>query len=205
MPSTILKPNSDKKLLEILKTLRKRIAQQKSIPPFVVFQDPSLEDMAVQYPCTLDELANIIGVGVGKAKKFGSLFVSEIEQYVTENTIERPQDVVVKSAINKSGLKVFIIQSIDRKIPIEDIADSKGINMEKVLEEMEGIVASGTKLNIDYYLNEILDEDQQGDIFDYFMEAETDSISVAYDELQDDYEEEEIRLVKVKFLSEVAN
>ena len=161
--------------------------------------------MAVQYPCTLDELANIIGVGVGKAKKFGSLFVSEIEQYVTENTIERPQDVVVKSAINKSGLKVFIIQSIDRKIPIEDIADSKGINMEKVLEEMEGIVASGTKLNIDYYLNEILDEDQQGDIFDYFMEAETDSISVAYDELQDDYEEEEIRLVKVKFLSEVAN
>ncbi len=199
------KPSFDKVLLELLRALRKKIALQKNIPPFVVFQDPSLEDMAIQYPCSLDELANIIGVGVGKARKFGTLFISEIEKYVNENNIERPNDIVVKSAINKSGLKVFIIQSIDRKIPIEDIADSKGIDMEKVLVEMEGIVASGTKLNIDYYLNEMLDEDQQSDIFDYFMEAETDSISEAYEELQDEYEEEEIRLMKVKFLSEVAN
>ena len=195
----------DKVLLDLLKGIRKKVAKDKNIPPFVVFQDPSLEDMAIQYPITLSELHNIIGVGVGKANKFGKPFISEIAKYVEANDIQRPNEIVVKSAVNKSGLKVFIIQSIDRKIPIEDIADSKGVQIDQIIEEIEGIVASGTKLNIDYYLDEMLEEDQQEDIYEYFMEAETDSIEEAYEELKDEYDQEEIRLMRVKFLSEVAN
>ncbi|MFT6716448.1 MAG: ATP-dependent DNA helicase RecQ [Saprospiraceae bacterium] len=196
---------ADKVLLSILKDIRKKVATQKNIPPFVIFQDPSLEDMAAQYPCSNEELSNIVGVGLGKSHKFGSEFISAISKYVTENNIERPNEIVVKSAVNKSGLKVFIIQSIDRKIPIEDIAESKGIKIEKIIEEIEGIVSSGTKLNINYYIDEMLEEDQQEDLYEYFMEAESDSLEEAVEEFDGEYEEEEIRFMRIKFMSEVAN
>jgi len=195
----------DDELLHILKDLRKKIARQKKLPPFVIFQDPSLEDMAIHYPITMDELQNIVGVGAGKAQKYGKEFLDVIKAYVEEKEIVRPQDLVVKSVVNKSGLKVFIIQSIDRKIMFEDIAEAKGLTMEDLLTEIEAIVNSGTRINIDYYINTVLDEERLAEVYEYFREAETDSIEEALDELGDDYTEEEIRLVRIKFLSEMGN
>lgn len=197
----------DEELFNILKDLRKKISKQKKIPPFVIFQDPSLEDMSMQYPITIDELQNISGVGVGKAKRYGQEFVDVIKRYVEEKEITRPQDLVVKSVVNKSGLKVYIIQSIDRKISLSDIADAKGIEMGQLLDEIEAIVNSGTKINIDYYINEILEEDRQEEIFSYFREeAESDSVSDALEALgEDEYTEFDIRLMRIKFISELGN
>lgn len=196
---------SDEQLFKMLKDLRKKIAQDKNIPPFVVFQDPSLEDMAIQYPVTLEEMQKIAGVGQGKAKRYGKPFVELISNYVEENDIDRPQDIVVKSVVNKSGLKVHIIQNIDRKLPLDDIADAKGKELDDIIEEIESIVASGTKVNIDYYLMDILDDDAQDEIYDYFSEAETDSVNEAFEEFEGDYSEEELRLMRIKFMSEMAN
>lgn len=197
---------ADETLFGILKDLRKKIAKDKSVPPFVVFQDPSLEDMTVQYPITMDELQNIAGVGAGKAKRYGQPFIDVIAKYVEENNIDRPQDFVMKSVVNKSGSKVNIIMNIDKKLPLDVIAKSQQKDFEEFLSELEGIVASGTKLNIDYYINDILDEDAVEEVYDYFLEdAETDSIEEAYNEFDGDYSEEELRLVRLKFMSEVAN
>ncbi len=196
----------DTNLLSMLKSLRKKVAKSKNLPPFVLFQDPSLEDMALQYPITIDELVNINGVGAGKANRFGKEFIEFIANYVEENNIDRPQDMVIKSIVNKSGLKVYIIQSTDRKLPLEDIASAKGLDMPKLISEMENIVYSGTKVNINYYLDDILEIDQQDEIFDYFKEdAETDSIEEAMKEFEEEYNEEELRLMRIKFLSELAN
>ncbi|PDH48619.1 MAG: DNA helicase RecQ [Bacteroidetes bacterium MED-G21] len=196
----------DTKLLSMLKSLRKKVAKTKNLPPFVLFQDPSLEDMALQYPITIDELVNINGVGAGKANRFGKEFIEFIASYVEENNIDRPQDMVIKSIVNKSGLKVYIIQSTDRKLPLEDIASAKGLDMPKLINEMENIVYSGTKVDINYYLDEILESDQQDEIFDYFKDdAETDSIEEAMEEFEEEYDEEELRLMRIKFLSELAN
>tara|TARA_B100000767_G_scaffold90013_1_gene86488 strand:- start:6 stop:2189 length:2184 start_codon:yes stop_codon:yes gene_type:complete len=196
----------DSTLLVMLKDLRKKVAHSKKVPPFVLFQDPSLEDMALQYPITIDELTNINGVGSGKATKFGNEFVALIKNYVLENNIDRPQDLVVKSIVNKSGLKVYIIQSTDRKLPLEDIASAKGLTMAKLISEIENIVYSGTKVNINYYLDDMLDEDQQDEILSYFKEdAETDAIDEALEEFDGDYEEEEFRLMRIKFMSDFAN
>ena len=196
----------DTKLLSMLKSLRKKVAKTKNLPPFVIFQDPSLEDMALQYPITIDELVNINGVGAGKANRFGKEFIEFIADYVEENNIERPQDMVIKSIVNKSGLKVYIIQSTDRKLPLEDIASAKGLDMPKLISEMENIVYSGTKVDINYYLDEILEIEQQDEIFDYFKDdAETDSIEEAMEEFEEEYDEEELRLMRIKFLSEFAN
>lgn len=198
---------ADENLFKMLKDLRKQVSKQKQIPPFVIFQDPSLEDMATQYPVSIEELQNISGVGAGKAKRYGKDFIALIKRYVEENEIIRPQDMVVKSVVNKSGIKVFIIQSIDRKMPFEDIAGAKGLEMSELLDEVEAIVNSGTKLNIDYYINQVMDEDHQGEVYDYFMEeAETESIEDAIDELgEDEYSIEDIRLMRIKFLSELGN
>ncbi len=196
----------DEELLHILKDLRKRMAKKLNLPPFVIFQDPSLEDMVIQYPVNLDELQNIVGVGVGKARKYGKEFVEVIEDYVEEKEIIRPQDMVVKSVVNKSGVKVYIIQNIDRKLNLNDIADAKKIEIMDLIDEIEAIVSSGTKLNIDYYLNEIMDSEKLDEIYDYFREAETESIDEALSELGEEYfSEEEIRLVRIKFFSELAN
>ncbi len=196
----------DPELFAMLKDLRKRKAQKLNLPPFVIFQDPSLADMSLQYPVNLEELKMIQGVGQGKAKRYGKDFVELIKQYVEENEIERPQDMVVRSVANKSKLKVFIIQSIDRKIAFEDIADSQGIEVMDVLSEVEAIVNSGTRLNIDYYINNIMDEEHQNEIFDYFREASNDSIQEALEELgEDEYGEEDIRLMRIKFLSDMGN
>ncbi len=196
----------DTKLLGMLKDLRKKVAHTKKVPPFVLFQDPSLEDMALQYPVTIEELTNINGVGSGKANRFGKDFIELIARYVTENNIDRPQDMVVKSIVNKSGLKVYIIQSTDRKLPLEDIASAKGLNMSKLITEIENIVYSGTKVNINYYLDDVLDEDQQEEVLDYFKEdAETDAIEDAMTEFDGDYEEEDLRLMRIKFMSDYAN
>ena len=185
----------------------KTIAKQKDLPPFVIFQDPSLEDMAIHYPINIDELKNISGVGTGKAQRYGKEFVELIQKYVEENEIERPQDMVVKSIVNKSGLKVYIIQSIDRKVSLADIAGAKGLEMNGLLKEVEAIVNSGTKVDINYYINEVLDEDHQDEVFDYFKdEAETESILDALNELgEDEYSEEDIRLMRIKFISELGN
>lgn len=197
----------DEELFHIVRNLRKKISRDKNLPPFVIFQDPSLEDMAIHYPVTIEEMQNITGVGVGKATRYGKEFVDLIKKYVDENEIIRPQDMVVKSVVNKSGLKVYIIQSIDRKRLLEDIADAKGLKMSELLDEIEAIVNSGTKLDLDYYLNEVLDEERQEEVFDYFRdEAETESIDAALDELgEDEYSEEDIRLMRIKFMSEVGN
>jgi ATP-dependent DNA helicase RecQ len=196
----------DEELFSILKDLRKKISKQKDVPPFVIFQDPSLEEMAIQYPVTIDELQNISGVGVGKAQRYGSEFIEVIKRHVEENEIIRPQDLVVKSVVNKSGFKVYIIKSIDNKRPLEDIADAKGIEMSDLLTEIETIVNSGTRLDLSYYINIVLDDDRVNDIYEYFREeAKSDSLKEALDELGDEYEEEEIRLVRIKFLSEMAN
>jgi len=193
-------------LLRSLENLRRKIAKQKNLPPFVIFQDPSLEEMCIHYPVTLDELKQIHGVGSGKAMKFGSQFVSLIKDYVEENEIERPVDLIIKGTANKSALKVSIIQNIDRKIGLDDIASSKGITYEEILKEVESIVYSGTKLNINYFIDEMLDEDRQDEVFDYFKEAETDSIDDALKELgSDDYTFEDIQLMRIKFMSEMGN
>mgnify|MGYP002795028387 CR=1 FL=1 len=195
----------DQKLVKMLKDLRKRVAKKRNVPPFVVFQDFSLEDMALKYPITLEELSNIHGVGEGKAKKFGSEFVDFINTYVDENDILRPDDLVVKSTGANSGLKLYIIQSVDRKLPLNDIASAKGMEMPQFIKEMEAIVFSGTKLNIDYWLDDLLDEEQQEEIHEYFLEAETDKIEDAMEEFDGEYEDEELRLYRIKFISEVAN
>ena len=196
---------SDDKLLKILKDLRKKVGKKLSVPPFVVFQDPSLEDMTLKYPITIEELSKIHGVGEGKAKKYGKDFIKLIANYVEENNISRPDDFIVKTTGANSALKLYIIQSIDRKLPLTDISSAKGMDMDKFITEMEAIVFSGTKLNIDYWLEDILDEDQQEEIHDYFLEAETDSIEDAINEFDGDYEEEEMRLYRIKFISTVAN
>jgi ATP-dependent DNA helicase RecQ len=196
----------DEELLHVLKDLRKKISKQLNLPPFVIFQDPSLEDMAIQYPIKEEELQNIVGVGAGKAKKYGGEFVNVIKEYVEDKDILRPQDMVVKSVVNKSGVKVYIIQNIDRKLPLDDIAHAKSLDMKDLIDEIEAIVGSGTKLNIDYYLNEIMDEEKLDEIYEYFREAETESIDEALAELGEEYfSEEEIRLVRIKFFSELAN
>jgi ATP-dependent DNA helicase RecQ len=196
----------DDELFSILKDLRKKISKQKDVPPFVIFQDPSLEDMAIQYPITLDELQNISGVGAGKAQRYGKEFVEIIKKYVEEKEIIRPLDMVVKSVVNKSGIKVYIIQSIDMKRPLEDIAEAKGLEMNELISEIEVVVNSGTRINLDYYINMVIDEERQHDIYSYFREeAESDSLEEAIKELGSEFEEEEIRLMRIKFLSEMGN
>ncbi|MBN2519249.1 MAG: DNA helicase RecQ [Bacteroidales bacterium] len=197
----------DNELFIILKDLRKKIAKQLNLPPFVIFQDPSLEDMATIYPITLEELQSCQGVGVGKAQRYGKEFVELINKYVEEKEIVRSQDMVVKSVVNKSGMKVYIIQSIDRQMSLDDIANAKNLDMGQLLDEIEAIVNSGTKLNLDYYINQVIDEDRQEEIFDYFREdAENESVEAALQELgEDDYSEEDIRLMRIKFLSEFGN
>ncbi len=198
---------ADQELFSILKDLRKKVSKLKKVPPFVIFQDPSLEDMATQYPINLEELQNIAGVGTGKAKRYGKDFVELIKRYVEEHDITRPQDMVVKSVVNKSGIKVFIIQSIDRKMPFDDIANAKGLEMSELLDEIEAIVNSGTKLNIDYYVDQVLDDDHQDEVTEYFMnEAESESIQDALQELgEDEYSEEDIRIMRIQFISELGN
>ncbi|WP_299010091.1 ATP-dependent DNA helicase RecQ [uncultured Tenacibaculum sp.] len=195
----------DDKLVVMLKDLRKKVGKRLGVPPFAVFQDPSLDDMALKYPVTLDELAKVHGVGEGKAKKYGKDFVALISKYVEDNDIMRPDDLIVKSTGVNSGLKLYIIQNTDRKLPLEDIAKSKGLEMSELIKEMEAIVFSGTKLNIDYAVDDLLDEDQQEEIYDYFMEAETDKIQEALDEFDGDYDDDELRLMRIKFTSEIAN
>ncbi|MCJ7448314.1 MAG: DNA helicase RecQ [Bacteroidales bacterium] len=196
----------DEELFSILKDLRKKISKLKDVPPFVIFQDPSLEDMAIQYPITLDELQNISGVGAGKAQRYGAEFVEIIKKYVEEKEIIRPLDMVVKSVVNKSGIKVYIIQSIDMKRLLEDIAEAKGLEMGELISEIEAIVNSGTRINLDYYINMMIDEERQHDIYSYFREeAESDSLEDAIKELGSEFEEEEIRLMRIKFLSEMGN
>ena len=196
----------DEQLLTMLKDLRKDVARKLRLQPWVIFGDPSLEDMSIMYPMTVEELKNCQGVGEGKARKFGKEFLSLIAKYVEENEIVRPDDFVMKSIVNKSVNKVYIIQSIDRKLPLEDIADTKGMEMEELVSEIEAIVYSGTKLNLNYYIEQTLDEDVVDEIFDYFKEeAESDSLADAMEELGSDYDEMEVRLVRIKFLCEVAN
>ena len=196
---------ADEALVGMLKDLRKKVAKKLGVPPFVVFQDPSLEDMALKYPVSVTELSNVHGVGEGKAKKYGKDFVELIARYVEENEIIRPDDIVVKSTGANSGLKLYIIQNIDRKLSLNDIAKAKGLDMDALLKEMEQIVYSGTKLNIKYWIDEILDDDQQEEIHDYYMESESDSIKDALKEFDGDYDTEELRLMRIKFISEVAN
>ncbi|WP_159024025.1 ATP-dependent DNA helicase RecQ [Formosa sp. L2A11] len=196
---------TDATLIRMLKDLRKVNAKKLGVPPFVIFQDPSLEDMALKYPMTVAELSNVHGVGEGKAKKYGKDFVNLISKYVDENDIVRPDDLVVKSTGTNSALKLYIIQNVDRKLPLDDIAKAKGMEMKDFMKEMEAIVFSGTKLNINYWIDDILDEDQQEEIHDYFMESETDKIDKAIEEFDGDYDDEELRLYRIKFISEVAN
>ncbi len=196
---------ADEVLMGMLRDLRKKVAKKLGVPPFVVFQDPSLEDMALKYPISLEELSNVHGIGEGKAKKYGKDFVDFIAKYVEDNDITRPDDLVVKSTGANSALKLYIIQNIDRKLSLNDIAKAKGLDMDALMKEMEQIVYSGTKLNIKYWIDEILDEDQQEEIQDYYMESETDSIKDALKEFDGDYDTEELRLMRIKFISEVAN
>lgn len=196
---------ADENLFRLLKDERKKLAHKLELPPYVIFQDFSLEDMALKYPGTIDELSNVQGVGEGKAKKYGKTFVELINRYVEENDIVRPEDLVVKSTGSNSALKLYLIQNIDKKLPLTDLAKAKGIEMDDLIKEMEAIVYSGTKLNINYWLDDILDEDQQEEIHEYFLEADSDKIDDAMKEFGGDYEEEELRLYRIKFISEVAN
>lgn len=196
---------TDPALYSMLKDLRKKMAKKLNLPPYVIFQEPSLEAMATTYPITLDELANIAGVGAGKAKRYGEEFVKLIKLHVDENEIERPEDIRVRSVANKSKLKISIIHSIDRKIDLEELAESKGLEFGELIDELEAIVEAGTKINIDYFLNEIMDEDHELDIIDFFKESQEDDLEAAIQELGDEFTEEEIRLVRVKFLSEMGN
>jgi len=195
----------DEDLYKMLIDLRKSLSKQNNIPPFVIFQEPSLTDMCFNYPITIEELTNIQGVGTGKAARYGAPFIDLIKQYVEDNDIERPNDLVVKSLVNKSMLKVQLIQNIDRKLPLEDIGRAIGKSIDEVILEIEAIVSSGTRVNINYYLEEILDNDNQEEIYDYFSEAETDDLKEAYHEFDGDYSEEELRLMRIKFMSEMAN
>ncbi len=197
---------ADDVLFSILKDLRKKLSKKLEVPPFVIFQDPSLEAMATSYPITMDELQNIPGVGAGKAKRYGEEFLKLIKEHVRENEIIRPEDLRVRTVANKSKLKVSIIQAIDRKIALDDIALSKGLDINELLDEIEAIVYSGTKINIDYFLDEVMDPDHIEEIFEYFNSAETDKIAPALEELgEDDFSEAEVRLVRIKFLSEIGN
>lgn len=196
---------ADEILFKILKAERKKVADKLKLPPFVIFQDPSLEDMALKYPITLSEMSNVHGVGEGKANKYGASFIKLINNYVEENDIMRPDDFIVKSTGINSALKLYIIQNVDRKLPLTDIADAKKMDMDDFIKEMEVIVYSGTKLNINYWIDEILDEEQQEEIHDYFLETETDDIETAMEEFEGDYEDEELRLYRIKFISDVAN
>ena len=197
--------SADDVLFKLLKSERKKVADKLNLPPFVIFQDPSLEDMALKYPINIDELSNVHGVGDGKAKKYGASFLKLIQAYVDENDVMRPDDFIVKSTGSNSSLKLYIIQNVDRKLPLTDIAKSKGLEMPEFIKEMEAIVYSGTKLNISYWIDDLLDEEQQEDIHEYFLEAETDSIEAAMDEFDGDYDLEELRLFRIKFINEVAN
>ena len=196
---------ADVKLVKILKDLRKKVANKLGVPPFAVFQDPSLDDMALKYPINLDELSKVHGVGEGKARKFGKDFIKLIASYVEEYDILRPDDLIVKSTGVNSGLKLYIIQNTDRKLPLEDIAKSKGLKLDELIKEMEAIIFSGTKLDVNYALDDLLDEDQQEEIHDYFMEAESDSIQEAIDEFDGEYDFDELRLMRIKFINEVGN
>jgi ATP-dependent DNA helicase RecQ len=195
----------DTQLVTFLKDLRKKVAKQKNVPPYVVFQDPSLDDMATKYPMNMEEMANIHGVGEGKAKKYGKSFVELISSYVDDNDIIRPDDLIIKSTGAKSGNKLYFITSIDRKLSFDDMASAKGMDMNKLIGELESIVYSGTKLNVGYWIDEMLDEEQQEELHEYFIESVSDKIEVAVEEFEGDYEEEEIRLYRLKFISEVAN
>ncbi|WP_046755636.1 ATP-dependent DNA helicase RecQ [Kordia jejudonensis] len=196
---------ADQQLMNMLKDLRKKVSKRLGVPPFVVFQDPSLEDMALKYPISIEEMKNIHGVGDGKAKKYGKDFIDFIKKYVDENDVVRPDDLVVKSTGVNSALKLYIIQNVDRKLPLDDIAAAKGLAMPDFIKEMEQIVYSGTKLNINYWIDEVLDEDQQEEIHEYFLESENDKISEAMEEFDGDYDDEELRLYRIKFISDVAN
>jgi ATP-dependent DNA helicase RecQ len=189
----------------MLKDLRKRMSKQLKVPPYVIFQDPSLEQMATMYPINLQELQNIQGVGTGKAKRYGTEFCELIKKHCEENDIERPEELRVKTVAKKSILKVKIIQSIDRQIDLEEVAKAQGLDFEELLTEIENIVYSGIKLNIDYFIDEVMDEDHIDDIYDYFSESETDDLEEAINELGEDYTEEDIRLIRIKFISEMAN
>ncbi len=195
----------DQILYDQLIDLRRRISKEKNLPPFVIFQEPSLREMCFTYPTTIEELTNIQGVGNGKATRYGAPFAKLIKDYVEENEIERLQDMVVKSVVNKSGMKVQLIQNIDRKLPLEDIGRAQGKSVDEVIDEIESIVQSGTRVNINYYIDDILDEEVQEEIYDYFTEAETDDLEIAYNEFDGDYSEEELRLMRIKFMSEMAN
>ena len=195
----------DPALFSMMKDLRKKLSKRLEVPPFVIFQDPSLEAMATTYPVTLEELQNIPGVGAGKAKRYGKEFIELIKRHVEENEIERPEDLRVRTVANKSKLKVSIIQRIDRKVALDEIAMTNGLEFNELLDEIEAIVYSGTRINIDYFLNDVMDEDHIDDIYEYFKDSETDDLEDAIEELGGDYTEEEIRLVRIKFLSEMAN
>lgn len=195
----------DPTLYAMLKDLRKKVSQKHQLPPYVIFQDVSLEQMATVYPITLEELQNIQGVGAGKARRYGKEFVELIKKHCEENDIERPEDLRVRTVAKKSVLKVKIIQSIDRQVALDDIADAQGIDFEDLLDEIEAIVYSGTKINIDYFLEDVMDDDHVDDIYEYFKESETDDLETAMDELGDDYSEDEIRLVRIKFISDMGN
>lgn len=196
---------ADPELFAILDALRHKISRHLNLPPYVIFQDPSLEAMATTYPVTLEELANIPGVGNGKAKRYGEEFVQVIKTYVAENEIERPEDMRVRTVANKSKLKISIIQAIDRKIDLNEIAFSNGIDFDRLLDEIEGIVNAGMRLNLSYYIDEFIDKDDQEEIFDYFRTSASDSLNDAYKELSPDFNEDEIRLMRIKFLSDLGN
>jgi len=207
-PSSIVNKtqvNTDKELMDLLRSLRKKVSQDEDVPPFAVFQEYSLEDMALKYPISIQELNQINGVGEGKAKRYGSKFIELIKKYVEENEITRPDDLIIKSTGANSALKLFLIQSIDRKLSLDDIASAKGMDMSKLISEMETIIFSGTKLDIDYWINNLFDEDQIEELTDYFMEAESDDLNLAFEEFDGDYEEDELRLFRMKFIGEVGN
>ena len=196
---------ADEVLYKLLKSITVSQSKKLGVPPYVIFQEPSLQDMALKYPLSHGELVNIHGVGEGKAKKYGAPFIEAINQYVTDNDIHRPQDLVVKSTGANSVLKLYVIQNIDRKLPLDDIAQAKGLTTNDLIKEMEQIVFSGTKLNLGYWVDEILDEDQQEELQDYFLQSDSDDIETASAAFDGDYEEEELRLYRIKFISEVAN
>jgi ATP-dependent DNA helicase RecQ len=198
--------STDEVLYAMLKDLTKKIAKQNSLPPYVIFQEISLEEMSINYPITMEEMTKISGVGAGKAAKYGKPYLELIKKHVEENEIERPSDMVIKSVVNKSGLKVFIIQNIDRKVSLEDMAKNKNLKMNDLLTEIETIVTSGTKVNINYYIDQVIDEDKKDDIYECLREAETDDINAILKELgEDEYSEEEVRLMRIKFISEFGN
>lgn len=195
----------DSQLFSILKDLRRKVAKQYGLPTYVIFQEPSLDAMATTYPITIEELQNIPGVGPGKAKRYGQEFIEIIKKYVEENEIERPEDMRVRTVANKSKLKVELITAIDRKVPLDTLAESKDLEFDELLDELEAIVYSGTKINVSYFIDEAIDNDIEEEIFEYFKESESDDIATAMEELGDDFTEEEIRLVRIKFLSEMGN